>query len=135
MSSFWRFLLRNTYLLSQRWGWASVISFLKMITFFFGVRVQAIPLTSKFLGKSKLPKNWDRVPKRIFEKRKDNHVKFFLRSHNKFRQNIFNVIQMILFKAETECWRRLPAIFLKHWRDAFDVWWSGLWAHRGRKEN
>ena len=55
-------------------------------------------------------------------------MKLFLRSHDKFKQNIFNVIQKMLFKAETNCWGRLPAIFLKHWRDTFDVWLSGLWA-------
>ena len=68
------------------------------------------------------------MPKKNFEKRKDGHVKLFLRSHDKFKQNIFNFIQKMLFKAKTNCWGSLPAIFLKHWRDTFDVWWPGLWA-------
>ena len=56
-------------------------------------------------------------------------MKVFLRSHEKF----INVIQKTLFKAETNCWGRLPAIFQKHRRHSFDVWWSGLWAPRGKK--
>ena len=74
-----------------------------MITFFF-FSWECKP--SKFLGKSKLPKNWDRVPKKNFEKRKDGQLKLFLRSHDKFKQNIFNVIQKMLFKAKTKMGRK-----------------------------